>query len=782
MAAIKLHKFLGLAPKISTELLPDGAAQVARNTKFYSGDLLPYNLPVVVGDTERTTEVKSLHALNDPDTGDLKWLSWADDVDTAFATQTEGSEQRFYYTGDGAPKVSNYELATSGAEPFPTLYYTLGLPLPDDIPDTNAASFSVVDTTSFERDSGNTAKIVTSAAHNFRTGNIVTIREFEDDDVDTTPDASTFNSTNTRITVTSDTSFEYYNPGDNTATTGDTTGRVDLAGNTQERTHLYTWITPWGEESIGSIPSDPLYIKEGQVVTVTNLPATPPTGGSYTRGLRLYRTLTSASGTEYFKLSDLWFPTDTTKLERTSNISTATLQYPHNFIEGDRFKLTVTGTYNAFSITDGIVKEVKGLNTFTYLQSGANQVEVAVTAGKVYHDVAENITDTARYWGDGSDYSFTDDFLDTNLIDILNSGFNDAPPANLSGIRLSNNNILIGFFDNQLCFSEPDKPHAWPIKHRITFDANIVSVEPVSGYIIVLTDSYPYAVSGNDPATMVVSRVDTRYPCLSKRSTVNMGYGIVYATHGGLAVYTLAKGLELVTSLIHDWDTWDDDVTPSGIIGHFYNGKYFGTHPDKSFIFEADAKVGGYFSDISETFTSAWTDQNTNKLYFTRDATGDILEWDNEDQLLLPMEWKSKTITLKTYLNLGAARVIADCTTSADEVKAVDAYNAAAEVSNAAVWATNTELGTYNLDMYGECATYNGDCSTTNSKPAVDNTCITFTLWVDKKLKFQTVVCSSEVFRLPSGYRSDTYEIGVSGSARVRAIHIGETPYGLRSA
>ena len=781
MAAIKLHKFLGLAPRISAELLPDGAAQVATNTKFYSGDLLPYNLPVVVDSTARTTEVESLHALKDPVSGDLKWLSWTTDIDIAFATQTEGSEQRFYYTGDGAPKVSNYELATSGTEPFPTTSYTLGLPLPDDVPATAAASFTVVDTASFERDSGNTAKIITGAAHNFKTGNIITIREFEDDEDDTTPDASTFNAVNTRVTVTSDTTFEYYNPGASITTTANTDGKVDLAGNTQERTHLYTWLTPWGEESIGSIPSDPLYIKEGQIVTVTNLPTTKPSGNTYIRGLRLYRTLSSATGTEYYKLSDLWFPTDTTKLKRDSNVATATLQSPHNFIEGDRFKLTVTSTHSPFSITDGIVKEVIDRNAFTYAQDGVDVAEVAVTSGKMYHDIAENIADTARYWGDGG-YSFTDDFLDTNLVSILSTGDNDAPPAKLSGIRLTNNNILIGFFDNQLCFSEPNSPHAWPIKHRITFDSNIVSVEPISGYIIVLTDSYPYAVSGNDPATMVVSRVDTRYPCLSKRSAVNMGYGVVYATHGGLAVYTLAKGLELVTALIHDWDTWDDDVTPSAIVGHFYNGKYFGTHPDKSFIFEADPKVGGYFSTITETFTAAWTDQVTNKLYFTKDATGDILEWDNEDQLLLPMEWKSKAITLKTYLNLGAARVIADYTTSTDEIAAVDTYNTEATAGNVTAWANNDELGTYNLGMYDECATYNGDCVTTNHKVVLDTTCVTFTLWANKKLKFQTVVCSSEVFRLPSGYRSDTYEIGVSGSARVRAIHIGETPYGLRSA
>jgi hypothetical protein len=59
---------------------------------------------------------------------------------------------------------------------------------------------------------------------------------------------------------------------------------------------------------------------------------------------------------------------------------------------------------------------------------------------------------------------------------------------------------------------------------------------------------------------------------------------------------------------------------------------------------------------------------------------------------------------------------------------------------------------------------------------------ITFRLWVDKQLAFQATVSTDDVFRLPTGYRSDTFEVGVSGSARVRAIHFGETPFGLRTA
>ncbi len=76
----------------------------------------------------------------------------------------------------------------------------------------------------------------------------------------------------------------------------------------------------------------------------------------------------------------------------------------------------------------------------------------------------------------------------------------------------------------------------------------------------------------------------------------------------------------------------------------------------------------------------------------------------------------------------------------------------------------------------------NGDNFTRSLKPTSGTLPITFKLWVDKQLVFQATVSSDDVFRLPTGYRSDTFEVGVSGSARVRAIHIGETPYGLRTA
>ena len=132
MASVKLTKFLGEAPKISSELLPDGVAQEAFNVKLYSGDLIPYRTPKLVDNTERSQEAQTLHALRDPTTDALVWLSWTTDVDIAVASDSADNAQRFYYTGDGAPKVSDYALATTGSEPYPATngYYDLGLPLP----------------------------------------------------------------------------------------------------------------------------------------------------------------------------------------------------------------------------------------------------------------------------------------------------------------------------------------------------------------------------------------------------------------------------------------------------------------------------------------------------------------------------------------------------------------------------------------------------------------------------------------------------------------------------
>lgn len=808
MAAIQIVTFLGTAPKLSPELLPPTAAQVANNCKLYSGDLIPYPQPVVVANTNRTGTIKTLFALREPDTNALKWLSWATDVDIAVASANENNEQRFYYTGDGAPKVSTYDLATTGSPPYPINYYDLGLPVPPDTAQltTTAATFTQKTSSTISRDAGNIVTLVTSAPHGLRTGNTITVSGFtfrtgtysqsgsatitvtinnhglsngasvtldftsgtatdgtfvvsgattNTFTVTATASATTngdvsldirgFNATNVECTVVNSTTITYFSPGPQTATTTISDGKIDLGGLTQARSYVFTWMTPWEEESIASKPSDNLYIKEGIIVTVNNLPTVKPSGNNFVRGIRLYRTLAASSGTEYYRLATLWFPTGLSRVERTSNVSKVTLLYPHNLAIDDRFKISGC-TDASFDITGGIVTDVIDAYTFEYSQTAGDVANTAVVAGTLYHDISEDPpTSTARYWGDGS-YAFTDDFDSRSLFDILGSDDYDAPPDDLKGLTSVQNNILVGFVGNTLYFSEPGQPHAWPAKYAVTLPYNVVGIAAVAGSMLVTTESYPYLVSGSDPASgMSVSRIDALYPCLNARSMVTMGFGVVYSTHDGLAVFS-PGGAQIITKLLYNNDTWETALNPATIIAEYYGENYLASHSAGGLVFERDERVGGYFVDTDFTFTASWYDTVTGKLYYVNGTDGDIYQWDDLNQPSVSQTWKSKVLVTKDMVNIGAARVIAD-------------YG-----DTTTIWEeTNTVWNT-----------------TTDTWDAPD--ALTFKMWVDKQLLFTTTVNDMDVFRLPSGYRSDKFEVEVSGNIRVRAIHLAETPVGLREA
>lgn len=864
MAAVKLQKFLGAVPKVSSELLPDGAGQTAYNAKLFSGDLIPYPEAPIVDSTAQIGEIKRLYALRNPSTDALVWLSWTTDVDIVVASDRSDDEQRFYYTGDGVPKVSNYELATATGEPYPNNFYELGLDLPTQEPTAINAGFSQLTTSHYERDASNTAIIYFSSAHGLRTGNFVTISGF------TGSPAEEFNVTNVRITVTSSTTIEYYNAGSAVTKAADTNGRVDLAGNTVQRQYTYTWYTPWTEESIAADPSDEIFLKEGEQVTVYDLPESRPSGDNFIRGMRLYRTLSSASGTEFYLLSTLWFPLATATVERASNVATVTFADHHNLAVGDKFRIKGCTT-SGFDATDETVVSVVDDVTITYANTGSDVAETADTTGVLYHNVAELEDDTPRYWGNAigtasrertfnvatietdedhglivgarvtianmgdsnydatdaevlstpssttftyantaadegntadtagtvTDFSFIDDFDYLNLSVILTTDEYDKPSADMQGIVEGQNNLLFGFFDNVLCVAEPTQPHAWPTAYRRTFEYDIVGIAAIGGYLLVLTEKLAYRVSGSDPSTLNIVRIDKEYPCLSKRSIVNMGYGVQYASHGGIALWSPSTGLGLATDYVHDWDTWEDYVDPSTIVGVFFKDKYYASHSTGAFIFERDQKVGGFYVTTNHTYTAAYLDEAENVLYTVSTDRGDISTFDQDDQVLRPLEWKSKTIITKDYINLGAARIIADFEPTAEALAAITAYNDGVEAYNTAVWALQEQLGTLNgptdyldannvrVNNFGELNSgpIHGDGGATRSELEVPSTYpVTFKLFVDKELKYTTTVSSNAIFRLPTGYRSDTFEVSVAGKARIRAIHLGQTPYGLRRA
>jgi hypothetical protein len=843
MAALKITNFLGIAPKIASELLPDTAAQIAKNVKLYSGDLIPYPQPVAAGTTGRSGTVRTLYGLRNPNTDAVEWLSWLTDVNVAVATSNKENNQRFYYTGSGVPKVSDYTLATTGTGPYPIAYYDLGLPVPTGKPTIATTAFTAKTSASFARDASGIATLVTSTPHGLRTGSTVTVSGFtfvtgtyvqsggttitvtitnhglangasvtldftsgtavdgtftignvtaSTFDVTSSVAATTsgvanldirsFNVTNIDINVVDGTTFTYSSPGFQITTTANTSGKIDLGGFDQNRTYAYSWYTPWEEESIASSPSNELILKEGQVVTVTNLPSVKPSGNNFVRGIRLYRTIPSSAGTKYFLLNTLWFPVNLTRVERAGNIARVTTGFPHNLSIDDRFKVANCDV-GSFNITGGIVTDVIDNYTFEYSNPGADEFSTPVSNGQVFYDVSQTPgTSTPQYWGDGGSYTFTDDFNASLLLTSLDSDNYDAPPSDLKGLVAIQNNVLAGFVANEVYFTPPNIPHAWPAEYKVTIEPNIVGLAAIGGSLLILTESYPYIVQGSDPAAgFTPQKIDLQYPCLNPKSVVTMSGGVVWSTHDGLAYYSPFAGAQLVTKFNYNNDTWSVDLDPTTVVASFYGDIYLASHSTGSFTFERDEKTGGIFTTISGEdsylltesdgfiltesggrillegglnpliFTSSWYDSVYNKLYYTVGNSGDIFEWDNLGQAPLALEWKSKTFRTKDMINLGAARVIADYSDLSDTSLVENWENVTAN------W--EAENGTY--ETSGQ---------------------VTFYLWVNKKLKLVKSLSDSGTFRMPTGYRADTFEVGVKSTIRVREIHLAETPIGLKEA
>ena len=979
MAAIKITSFAGLAPKVSAELLPPSAAQTAENTKLYSGDIIPYPRPAIVAVAgyffDQTT---SIFALRDPATGALKWISWNasdGDVDVAILTSSLDTDQRFYYTDGTKPKASNYELAVNAAGQRPAGAYDLGLELPERQPTTSVTAFTEKTSSSVARDTAGVTTIVTSAAHELKTGSYVAISGFAyitatynqaaagtlitvtraghgfsegatitldfqtvaggtvipPDGVYTITNvtANTFdisiavattvisngnvridirgyNATNAQVTVVNSTTFRYFSPGAAQSTYTISDGRINLGGVQQARTYAYTWWTPWEEESIASKPSDTIFVKEGQTVTIGSLPRSGDTHGGSTQiyGLQLYRTLPSASATEYFRIQTLLFPDEIHHVRRTSGVVRIQTYQIHEFEVGDRVRIgglrsplnvfngdhvitavddfhfdfalagadvpqtnvrstnvaaTWTGTsitvsltahgyvlgqkvhlhlvgaWTATSIESGVytVTSVPGVNSFVVAYSRSSPgiyVSAVYVGGYAAYDVSEDPpTTTARYFEDNGsgDYTFIDDFDSLALTTTLASDSYAPPPDDLQGLISHKGNLLVGFFGNTVCFSELNQPHAWPIEYRKVVDYPVVGLVSISGYVVVLTEGYPYTISVSDPAANVsIARVEALYPCLNRRSIVNMGYGIVYATHDGLAVFSFSGGTQIITRNLQNNDTWNAQLSPATLKGIYYGSNYFGSHSTGSIIFEREEKVG-FFVTTPEKFTAAWYDSLTGRLYYKIDLglpavrtgtytqvgtlitvsvplsggivghllqTGDVVsidfitggavdgiftvtilsptdftvtaaaplttsgsvwyslnevvyEWDNLSRPLLTQTWKSKVFKTRDFVNIGAARVIADYNNFWEDID--QQWQLYDPLGNGGLWESLNTLE--------------------------------FKLFVDKSLFATVSVSTSDMFRLPTGYLSDTFEVSVAGQARIREIQIAETPTDLRT-
>lgn len=117
----------GEVPRLSERLLADNFAQTAENCKIKSGRADPVNGLQLVH-TSLADAIETMYryrhlALDN-------WLIFDRVVDVVRSPVDNDTLGRFFYTGDGEPRMSTYADAITGGGPYPVAWYVLGVTPP----------------------------------------------------------------------------------------------------------------------------------------------------------------------------------------------------------------------------------------------------------------------------------------------------------------------------------------------------------------------------------------------------------------------------------------------------------------------------------------------------------------------------------------------------------------------------------------------------------------------------------------------------------------------------
>lgn len=135
MTAITITRFGGIAPKIPARYLSGEQAQYALNAAVWNGSLSPLASTSVVCAVPKSGDINSIYRFGQDYSGDDNyWFSWGEDVDVVRGFVFGDVTERTYFTGDGAPKVTNNALTLTGGTEYPVNYYDLGVPKPTVAP------------------------------------------------------------------------------------------------------------------------------------------------------------------------------------------------------------------------------------------------------------------------------------------------------------------------------------------------------------------------------------------------------------------------------------------------------------------------------------------------------------------------------------------------------------------------------------------------------------------------------------------------------------------------
>ena len=258
----------------------------------------------------------------------------------------------------------------------------------------------------------------------------------------------------------------------------------------------------------------------------------------------------------------------------------------------------------AISVTPGDSVTVKYTTLTTpltwYPSSGGSKPFIV----RLYRTVSSLYGTEYQFVKDNPSWTTTtqtvDDVWPASLGDAITTTYFAEPDSALRQICSMSNGILAGFARNEIHFCEPYQPHAWPLSYRISIPESVVSIGAVGESLVVSTTGNPYIITGVHPSAMSITKLEIQQSCVSKRSLVDMGEYIMYASPDGLIAIGSINGL--VTEQLMTREEWQA-LNPSSMRSTFWDGKYLCFYDAT----EIGGVQGGFILDTAdENATLVW--------------------------------------------------------------------------------------------------------------------------------------------------------------------------------
>lgn len=375
-----------------------------------------------------------------------------------------------------------------------------------------------------------------------------------------------------------------------------------------------------------------------------------------------------------------------------------------------------------------------------------------------YFFVAEQAIATTSY--DDSIASVTNNRL-------LESIFWTPPPADLKGIIAMPNGITAGWRENEIWFSEPYRPHAWPVVYQVAVDSKVVGCGVIGQTLIVCTEGAPYAISGVNPGSMSLSRLATLEPCTAAGSIVSTPVGVIYTSTNGLVLANASAAVPITRQMIAR-EQWADFLNLPTIFGATFNGGYYcfgskavggfssvGFDPDAFLQLDLDGAQTGAFIDPNDQRTAytilktsmpirdVQNDYWTGEVFIHRD---DGVFWLDQDLLRVrePYVWRSKILETPNQRNFQAMRVYFREYPNQPEQEPVQDFSTPQTLKD----------GQWGLVR----------------------------VYADGVLRFtRELRKSGEFFRLPSGFKATFWEVEVEARVRLNSIEMATSAVELKN-